>query len=285
MFFNSMVRPILFYGCEVWGMSKADPIEVFYREFLKYVLRVKTSTPNIYVYGELGVYPLWIDRQIRVLKYWAKIINPESSKGEFVKNIYREMYELSLTNPQVVTWATTVRDTLKRLDLGIYWENQTISDDDFFLSLVRRKLQNSYLTKWTSDVIDSTDGRLFRCIKTAFRYESYLDNIQNKALRYALTRIRLSSHRYKIETGRWGRNKVPREERKCDICNVIEDEFHVLVSCPRFVNERNNLLPQCLLQNPNIDVFERVFDTSDVHVQTQLALLCLNVERAYLNFV
>ena len=266
-------------------MSKADPIEVFYREFLKYVLRVKTSTPNIYVYGELGVYPLWIDRQIRVLKYWAKIINPESSKGEFVKNIYREMYELSLTNPQIVTWATTVRDTLKRLDLGIYWENQTISDDDFFLSLVRRKLQNSYLTKWTSDVVDSTDGRLFRYIKTAFRYESYLDNIQNKALRYALTRIRLSSHRYKIETGRWGRNKAPREERKCDICNVIEDEFHVLVSCPRFVNERNKLLPQSLLENPNIDVFERVFDTSYVHVQTQLALLCLNVERAYLNFV
>jgi len=246
---------------------------------------VKTSTPNIYVYGELGVYPLWIDRQLRVLKYWAKVINPESSKGEFVKNIYREMYELSLTNPQVVTWATTVRDTLKRLDLGIYWENQTISDDDFFLSLVKRKLQNSYLTKWTSDVIDSTDGRLFRCIKTAFRYESYLGNIQNKALRYALTRIRLSSHRYKIKTGRWGRNKVPREERKCDICNVVEDEFHGLVSCPRFVNERNNLLPQCLLRNPNTDVFEHVFDTSDVHVQTQLALLCLNKERAYLNFV
>ena len=66
---------------------------------------------------------------------------------------------------------------------------------------------------------------------------------------------------------------------------IIEDEFHVLVSCPRFVNERNNLLPQSLLENPNIDVFERVFDTSYVHVQTQLALLCLNVERAYLNFV
>ena len=50
MFFNSMVRPILFYGCEVWGMSKADPIEVFYREFLKYVLRVKTSVNILFMY-------------------------------------------------------------------------------------------------------------------------------------------------------------------------------------------------------------------------------------------
>ena len=33
--FNTMVSPILFYACEVWGLRAADPMEVFYRGFLK----------------------------------------------------------------------------------------------------------------------------------------------------------------------------------------------------------------------------------------------------------
>ena len=36
----------------------------------------------------------------------------------------------------------------------------------------------------------------------------------------------------KIETGRYGVNRVPAEERLCDACNSIEDEFHVLMKCP-----------------------------------------------------
>ena len=285
MFFNSMVRPILFYGCEVWGICAADPIEVFYREFLKYVLRVKTSTPNNYVYGELGVYPLLIDRKLRVLKYWAKIINPGNLKGELVRLIYKEMYQLSVTNPGKVTWATLVRDTLYNLDLGVYWENQAISEDNFFIALARRRLQDKYLTKWTSDIIDSTDGRLFKYIKLSFCYEPYLDNVHNRALRNAITRIRLSSHRYKIESGRWGRNSIPRGERKCEICNVIESEYHVLIECPRFVNERKDRLPTCLVENPSEEEFLRVLGSSEVHVQTMLGLLCLNVEKEYLKYV
>ena len=58
--FNSMVLPILFYGSEVWGLCKADPMETFYMSFLKSILRVKLSTTNIYVYGEFGLVPLHV---------------------------------------------------------------------------------------------------------------------------------------------------------------------------------------------------------------------------------
>ena len=285
MFFDSMVRPILSYGAEVWGLCKAEPIEVFYREFLKYILRVKTSTPNIYVYGELGVYPLYVERQMRALKYWSRIIDPENNKGTFVKIVYNEMYQLSIDEPRKCTWATSIRDTLYRLNLGCYWETQTVSSNTFFNTLVRRRLQDMYLTEWTHDVIDSTDGRLFRSLKMSFCYEPYLDNIHNSAIRNAITRLRLSSHRYRIETGRWGENKIPREQRKCIFCNVVESEYHVLVKCPRFVNERMGLLPECLINNPCEAVFLRIFQSEDVNVQLQLGLLCLKVEKEYLNYV
>ena len=72
--FNTLVSPILNYGSEVWGMSRADPIEKLHLSFLKTLLYVKQSTPNCFVYGELGVYPLFLQRQIRVIKLWLKIL-------------------------------------------------------------------------------------------------------------------------------------------------------------------------------------------------------------------
>ena len=283
MFFDTMIKPILFYGCEVWGLNKVDSIETFYLAFLKSILHVKTSTTNNYVYGELGVYPLYIERQVRVLKYWSKIINPENEKGKFVNCIYKELHQLSISDPGSVTWATLVRDTLYKCNLGIYWERQAISDDNFFLSLVRKRLQDNYRTEWAESVMNSTDGRIYKHIKESFCYESYLDNIQNRALRHALTKIRLSSHRYNIETGRWGKNKIPRADRQCTLCNVIEDEFHVLIICPRYVNERRGRLPENLITNPCTRSFYRLLQCKDVHVQTQLGLLCLSVQCEYMN--
>ena len=96
---------------------------------------------------------------------------------------------------------------------------------------------------------------------------------QNRALRHALTKIRLSSHRYNIETGRWGKNKIPRADRQCTLCNVIEDEYHILIICPRYVNERRGRLPEHLITNPCTRSFYRLLQCKDVHVQTQLGLL------------
>ena len=48
-------------------------------------------------------------------------------------------------------------------------------------------------------------------------------------LRVALTRIRLGSHRLKVETGRWSR--IPVEQRLCT-CGEVQTEQHVLLSCP-----------------------------------------------------
>ena len=52
-------------------------------------------------------------------------------------------------------------------------------------------------------------------------------------LRIEFTRLRTSSHRLRIETGRWGA-RVPREARtcQCDMVGAVQDERHVLVECP-----------------------------------------------------
>jgi hypothetical protein len=49
--------------------------------------------------------------------------------------------------------------------------------------------------------------------------------------RTIITRWRLSCHSLRIETGRYTRPKTPRPERKCTICQILEDEHHALFIC------------------------------------------------------
>ena len=47
---------------------------------------------------------------------------------------------------------------------------------------------------------------------------------------------------------RWGVRKIDRNDRKCDQCDDIEDEYHCLLICPKFVKERKGCLPDSLLK-------------------------------------
>ena len=58
-------------------------------------------------------------------------------------------------------------------------------------------------------------------------YQSCLDDSKRKTI----TRWRLSSHKLKIETGRYCRPQIEREHRLCQVCKVVEDESHAIFDC------------------------------------------------------
>ena len=41
------------------------------------------------------------------------------------------------------------------------------------------------------------------------------------------------------ETGRYKR--IPRDQRKCQTCNSIDDEIHFFLHCSKFSSQRNDL--------------------------------------------
>ena len=62
-----------------------------------------------------------------------------------------------------------------------------------------------------------------------------------------------SSHRLRVETGRWDRPPVPYAQRKCQICDIeIEDEFHFMFVCPLYNADRTKLLPRYYRINPSM---------------------------------
>ena len=56
--------------------------------------------------------------------------------------------------------------------------------------------------------------------------------------RIIITRWRLSNHKLRIETGKYERPFVLRDERLCAICHVLEDEDHVIFECTVFNDTR-----------------------------------------------
>ena len=54
--------------------------------------------------------------------------------------------------------------------------------------------------------------------------------------RIALTKIRVSCHNLAIEKEQYQKpSSLPVDQRLCSICNVIEDEVHLICACARNV--------------------------------------------------
>ena len=76
---------------------------------------------------------------------------------------------------------------------------------------------------------------------------SIYDTFMREEYRILITRWRLSCFDLKVETGRY--RGIPREERLCPICNVLEDENHVIFNCRAYDNIRTQFT-DLLQQNP-----------------------------------
>ena len=75
--FDKLVLPVLMYGWEVWVFYLAKAIEQVHKDFCKTVLKVKRTTMNEMIYGELGRVPLMVLRLCRIIQYWFKIIKAQ----------------------------------------------------------------------------------------------------------------------------------------------------------------------------------------------------------------
>jgi hypothetical protein len=88
--FDKLVKPILLYGCEIWGSSNNDILEKVHLKFCKIILHLKATTPNCMIYGELRRYPLDIDFKLRNILCWSKLITGKDIKLSIIS--YRLLY-------------------------------------------------------------------------------------------------------------------------------------------------------------------------------------------------
>ena len=183
--FDTLVKPILTYGCEVYGMQNYNVVEKFYLKFLKRTLNVKMSTNTSMIYAETGRYPLTIDIKVSMIKQWIKIIH--SSEDRLIWQVYNSMKESPTTVNKRNNWAMQIKDMLCTSGFRFIWEQQAVSNKERFLSCFKTRCQDMYMQQCFSDMNSGSRCRLYRHIKEDFQLEPYLRKNYNRDLRQCLT--------------------------------------------------------------------------------------------------
>ena len=94
-----------------------------------------------------------------------------------------------------------------------------------------------------------------------------------------MSRLRCSSHRLEIESGRWHRPvRKPVDEKKCKNCNVVENEFHFLIECPLYNELRIQCLDSYFYENPNQFKLKQLFQSTQ---EKQIIDLSIFIYKAF----
>ena len=109
----------------------------------------------------------------------------------------------------------------------------------------------------------------------------YLDSIKEYYIRIALARMRLGSHNFMVERGRWERPKRDYLLRRCLVCDDIEDEYHIIMKCTRYSALRKRLLPKNLYTNPSMFKMINFIDTSKGKILKYFGIFCHKVFMDY----
>ena len=267
--FNSLVAPVASYGCPVWlptiipkkYFEKCDIFEYFSKlqcetlqqKCARITLSVHNKTPRLAVLGELGIYPLLVQFLSLCLNYKLSLLN-RRSKNVLIGHAMRDFEKL--TNQGQDCWLSRVNKLEQNLKMPKNVFYNKVSGKKLVVSL-KSKFDRFYLNKITEiktngdDMTNHNKLRTYQTFKSSFKREPYLSLVRNRNQRCHLTRLRVGSHFLGIETGRFKTPITPIEQRTCQYCNFgshsqyphpqnpVDDEFHFLVQCPLFTNERN----------------------------------------------
>lgn len=237
--FNAFISPIMLYNTENWTTLTDKKIQNFcptsiftnisdtkadilHRKFLKYILGVSKSCPNLAVYGETGEIPLSLKGFRLLINFWHRVTN--LSDNTLAKKALLENIALR-TN-----WIKTVEKLL-----GCFRLTDMIDNTLLFKRNTISTIQTKFMDFWHKTIAEDTSNRLifYKSIKNEFKIEEYL-TMPIFQYRKVITKIRCSDHSLEVEKGR--HLNIPRENRICKICPLgeMETEHHFLTRCPFF---------------------------------------------------
>ena len=233
--------------------------------FCKRLLGVGTQTPNAAVLFELGRYPVALHYHLRCVKFWLKLLSMPDSR--LPKSSYHMLKALDEQGRQ--TWASSVRSLLQQLDFGYVWTAQGVVNEDMFLSIFETRLKEHLTSELRTQLENCSKLAIYSTFKSRFEPELYLKCVTIRKHRVALSKLRLSNHALKIETGRHQGIEVA--NIICPMCMnqgnvVLEDEFHFIMCCPTYDVLRHNYLPHIAGTEVSYQVFIDVtsFNQSDL---------------------
>ena len=196
-------------------------------KFYKQILNLKKSTPSNMIYGELGVTPLHIDVQTRMILFWAKLVN-STIENKLSSIVYRVIYEMHAARRFVSPWLNYVKNLLCSLGFPVIWYSQSFTNTKWLVAAVTQKLKDIFIQTWRSKINLESQSNIYRILKTNFEQSAYM-KILPLNLSALLFRFRTRNNYLPVELGRW--RGVPYGERRCSFCDRdIGGEYHMLLT-------------------------------------------------------
>ena len=210
----------ILYSCEVWVNldELSEKLVMIEKKALKSCLGIKHSTPDDIVYLELNKADIVCAIRDRQYNFFQKFMNQseDTAIAMSIWNLYSESVDSS--SQGVIHYFQNLQTGNRKEDKEARKSRANLSERS--MTVRYRELTN----------LEHCD-----VLYNSFIIEKY---------RTVITRWRLSSHSLRIETGRYQRPKIPRAERTCSVCHILEDEHHSIFVCAAhtFIRARYNEL-------------------------------------------
>ena len=267
--FDSLVTPVLLYGCEIWGIESIAEIETFHVKFCKRILKLNKNTANCMALGELGRLKLKRIIDKRMISFWCKLVSPNDTKiSSMLFKLSKEMYEAHVYEPK---WLIYVKNVIDNCGFSNMWNiSDPVPNLKWLQSALHLKIDDMARQNWASDVTSNSLCVNYRIFKSECCYSQYLNILSNKD-RISLCKFRCSNHKLAVNTGRY--ENINRNNRICTLCNStdIGDEYHYIFSCPAYREERERLIKPYYITRPNTYKFHSLFNSSNRTELTRLS--------------
>ena len=255
--FNSLVKPILLYGSQIWlpllapkqviGLSTPNLATFFnshaecggervHLRFLKWILGVNKKTTNVFTWGELGEVPLLFSALDQAVSYYKRV--SAAPAGSLLYNTIQEQKRHGLK------WWVTMS--------GV--ENSSIQE-----------LKKQFMGLCDTYKLCHSKTQFLASSNTKFGMQRYIQVVDSFQSRRTWAKLRGSASCLAIETGRYQQPPIEPDKRYCPLCQdmgllEVEDEQHFLGRCPVLQEARQPMIE--LLQGQTING-ETISNTTD----------------------
>ena len=248
-YYDACVVPIMDYCGAVWGYKPYAKCDTIQHRALRSFLGLHRFSSNLVIFGDTGWKPPYVRRRVDMIRLWHRLLKMNDNR--LTKRVF--LWEKERSGANWFSELKSVFHMIGREDLIA-----VLSPDNINLSVLlaeaEKKLMHIEVTKWKNDIMNSPKLRTYILFKEIVCEEKYLS--LSRQCRSFVAQLRCGVLPLHIETGRYGPNPLPPEERICPICkDSPETEIHFIFHCKAYINERNKLFHECFKYNK--DFFEK----------------------------
>jgi hypothetical protein len=166
-------------------------------------------------------------------------------------------------------WIKMVENTFHHCGMSHFWFNEIGNYSPRYVKqAVKLRLLDNFTQSWSTSVNEHNQCTIYRMFKENLILEQYLSRLPYKE-RITLCKFRCRNHHLPVTRNRFNEGQ---HNIMCDLCTNrdIGDEFHYMLNCPYFQNERLLYLKQKLFKNANLYTLKNLMNTANVSKQRNL---------------